>query len=209
MDQYVHQSVEWLVAQMMKKTFFMLAVVCAAVCCLSACTNEYDALNAMLNADYSKIVITVTDTFDENTRLQSEYIMCFSENETTVNYTVEKFAIIGDSFDNLITDVKTVLTGEAVIRDGVIVSVNGDDVNLPALVTKRGLNFKKRYFENVQLTGLYLEADVKNASGFLGIGLTCSNMKVQATFLKVFDNICITYTSESGNQVEYKYVFTL
>ena len=196
-------------AQMMKKPIIMLAAVCAAACCLSACTNEYDALNAMLDADYSQIVITVTDAFDENTRLQSEYVINFSESETTVNYTVEKFVAIGDSLDALLTDTKTVLTGEAVIQGGVIVSVNGDETDLPALVTKRGLNFKKRYFQNAQLTGVYLEADVKNASGFLGSDLSYTNMKVRATFFNVFENIRITYTSESGNEVEYNYVFTI
>ena len=197
----------------MKKKWIMFAAVCAFSCCLGlvGCdmgsnTGEYDALNAMLDADYSQIVLTVTDTFDKNTSLTSEYTVKYSTDTITVTYTVERFNEA--SLDNPSTDIKTTLTGEAVIEDGAIVSRSGDDIKLPVDIAKPRLTFNKKYFENVNLTGVNLKADVKNADAFLGSQVSCTGMKVSATFLDVFYNINISYTSAGGNKVEYKYVFT-
>lgn len=196
----------------MKKHIFMLAAVGVAACCLGACTtepavNEYDVLNDMLNKSYSQIVLTVTDTFDENTWLTSEYIMEYSDSGVTVNYSVEKFDKIDASLDGPLENVKTILTGEVVIENGIVISDN-DDVNITADIAEIGLNFNGDYFDNAQLEDMSLKADVKNVSAFLGSQLTCTDMKVQATFLMVFYNIKITYTSESGSKVEYNYAFT-
>lgn len=200
----------------MKKLILKSLAACAAVCCLGACNplekesaiNQFDALNAMLNASYSQIVITVTDSFDEHTALNSKYIIQYSEDCITVNYTVEKFSAL--TLDEPLTDMKTTFIGEAVIKDGVMTIVNGDDIHLTAAdIVKTGLTFKEEYFENTQLSGIYLKADVKNPSAFLGSQLSCTDMKVDATFLEVFYDILITYVSDNGNKVEYKYIFTI
>lgn len=197
----------------MKKQVFNIAAVCTAVCCLGACTvekqsSEYDALNEMLNATYSQVVITVTDTFDESASLNSEYIIHYQDSGIKVYYTVEKFAEIDDSLESLLSDMKTTLTGEMTIKSGSVVSVNGDDIGLTADMTKGGFSFKEEYFEDAQLSGVYLKADVKDASAFFGHGINCTDMKVQATFLDVFYDIQVTYTSEMGSKVEITYTFT-
>lgn len=199
----------------MKKSIILIASVCAAACCFGACennvadTSQYDQLNEMLNASYSQIVLTVENTFDEHTSLKSEYVINYSESVVTVNYTVEKFATIEADLDGTLSDIKTTLVGEAKIKDGVVFFVEGDDISLTADIAQPGLTFKKEYFENVDLTGVYLMADVKNASAFLGSQITCTDMHVKATFLEVFYNIDITYTSAGGSQVAYSYAFTL
>ena len=200
----------------MKKRIFTIAAVCAAVCCLGACAehkepvkDELEALNAMLKADYSQIVLTVTDTFDETASLTSEYTFTYSGDTVTVAYTVERFAGADDMMNDPLGSLKTTLTGEAVIKDGVIVSLNGDDVGLTADNVRLGLTFKAEYFEVTEISGVRFTADVKNVRGFLDWTLPCTNMKVRATFLEVFYDIQITYTSAIGSNVEYKYVFTL
>lgn len=200
----------------MKKSILILAA-CLAALSLSACSGnggpsasaQYNSLNEMLKADYSEIDITVSDTFDTDIFLKSEYKINFSADETTVSYTVEKFLPAGDTLDGPIDLDKTVLKGEAVIKDGVIVSVDGDDVNLSADIAVTGMSFKPGYFKNAEITGMTLRADVKDPSGFLGYELTCSGMRIEADFLDAFYFIDITYTSEIGSQVEYRYDFTL
>ena len=187
----------------------MIATLLTAIFALAACggkASEYNKLNEMLDASYSKIELTVTDTFGDLS-LESKYTIRYSDSGITVGYTVEKFAEV--TLDNPSTGLKTTLTGEAVIEDGVVVSVNGDDIGLGADIAKTGLTFKKEFFKKAELTDSRLKADVKDASGFLGTQLTCTDMKVEAAFGDVLYNINIVYTSEGGNEVKYAYVFTL
>ncbi len=194
----------------MKKMIFVLAAVCAAVCCLGACgkseSDSYDSLDEMMKMSYSQIDVSVTNTFDENTSLKSEYKVSYSGNSITVTYEVEKFSAF--ELDGPLPGFKTTMKGEAVIENGTIVSVNGDEVDLPATVMKPGFTFKKKYFADATLTDAYFIADVKEPNRFFDTNIPCSNMKVKATFLEVFHDIRITYTSERGSEVEYKYLFT-
>ena len=198
----------------MKKQFLAFAAIGVAVCCLGACAKktdngdnaEYDALNTMLKVDYSKIELTVTNTYDEDTSLESKYLMTYSDTRITVEYSVERFIEI--SLDNPSAEVKTTLTGVAVIKDGDI-SFTGDDVGITSEIANPKLTFKKDYFKDAQLTDMYLIADVKNASAFLGSQLKCTDMKVKAIFLDVFYEIQISYVSEIGSKVEYAYTFNI
>ena len=193
---------------MKKIPVIMTLCVAAAVCggCATESTKEYDELNAKLNLNYSQIVLTVNNTVDEGSVLTSEYTMKFTEGEVKVNYSVERFAEV--SLDSATTG-KTTVVGEAKIADGKVTYVSGENVNLDVLKTGTGLNFKKEYFNNIDLTGIYLIADVTNPTGFMGSPLTCSEMKVRATFLEVFFDIRISYLAQSGNSVEYIYNFSL
>lgn len=190
----------------MKKKIFAVAVACAAALSLGACTtasDEYAPLNAMLDLSYSKIILTVTDTFDESAFLTSEYVLEYSDGGVTVKYSVERFTEI--SIDAPAASNKITLKGEALIKDGAV--TGGENVNLPATIADTGLTFKGEYFENAELEGTYLKADVKNVSGFMGADIVCSDMKVFATFLDSFYEITVTYTGENGNAVECGYQF--
>ena len=199
----------------MKKQLFALAAIGVAVCCLGACKptepvfqnpDEYDVLNTMLNANYSHIEITLTETVDEDTSLTSIYSIAYSETEITVEYSVEKFNTI--ELDKPTTELKTTLTGVAIIV-GSFISVMGDDVGIDADIARVGLTFKKAYFENDILSDDSFHADVKNVSGFWGSQVTCSNMKIATNFGEAFNDINIQYLSESGNKVEIKYIFNI
>lgn len=198
----------------MKKQFLAFAAIGVAVCCFGACAkntdnggnDEYDALNTMLKADYSQIALTVTNTYDEDTSLKSEYTITYSDTQITVKYSVEKFVEI--SLDNPSAEVKTTLTGVAIIKDGDI-TFTGDDAGITADIAYPGLTFKKSYFKNAQYADMYLIADVTNASAFLGSQLKCTDMKVKAIFLDVFHEIQISYVSEIGSKVEYAYTFNI
>ncbi|MDE6586287.1 MAG: hypothetical protein K2K80_06380 [Clostridia bacterium] len=193
-----------------KKLSPVIAALCITAAVFSGCnTNhntQYDELNAMLDVNYSKVVLTVTDTFGADAVLVSEYTIKFSDDGMTVNYSVERFSEVSLDF---VPSLKTTLVGEALVADGKVTYVQGDEVNMDALTTGTGFDFKEEYFDNIDLTGVYLMADVNNPSGFIGSSLTCTEMKVKATFLKIFYDIKITYRSQSGNQVECLYVFSL
>ena len=193
----------------MKKLILTIAAAgCAAACCLGACSckkggSRYDNLNKMLSADYSQICLTVTNTIDEDTSLKSEYKMIYFASEIKVEYTVERFSSL--SLGDPSTDLKTVLTGTAVIKDGEI--SGGEEVGLTASIAYPKFSFNGSYFNNADLTDSTLKADVSNPSAFLGVAVSCTDMKVSAQFSNVFYNIEVSYTKD-GKKVENKYVFT-
>lgn len=197
----------------MKKGLLSITSICLAACFIGACstpgkntTDEYDFLNKMLNLNYSQLEITITETVNENTSLNSEYVITYSESMIKVEYSVERFNEVG--LDNPSTELKTTLSGLAVIISG-IVSVVGDDVDINANIAKVGLTFKKEYFENDVLSDGNFEADVKKVDSFIGSHVVFSDMKVVATYGEAFNNINITCTSETENKVNFTYVFKI
>lgn len=199
----------------MKKTIFAIAAACAATACLSACNlscdgnkpsyNYYDAINDMLNASYSKIDISVTNTFDTDTELVSTYEMIYAGDEITVNYSIERFT--GISLDTAGTE-KSVTTGTASIKNGAVVS---DDKQMLEVIPGTKFSFKAEYFTNVNedIIDMMFQADVLNPSGFMGTEIKCTDMKVNAEYLNVFSEMEVTYTGDAGNSVKIVYNFTV
>ena len=193
----------------MKKSILLITAVCAASCALSACgkkkVNAYDNLNSMVEASYSQVTISVNNTFtQEDVTLESVYTLIYNKDQVTVQYKVERFND-GLSLDSPDTDVKTTLSGTAVIVGDSV--TGGNDVGLTADIASLSFEFKEEYFANVTIGESQLTADVTNTSGFLGTKLTCTNMKVNAQFSDVFESITITY-KQGLNEVEYSYIFT-
>ncbi len=198
----------------MKKSIFAMAAACAAAACLSACNmscndnntpyDHYDAINTMFNASYSKIAVTVTTTLDSDMELTSTYNMTYSGDEVTVNYSIERFTDI--SFDNASVE-KTVTTGVAKVKNGEIIS---DDKGMLDVVPETKFSFKKEYFSNVNeaVIDMFLQADVTNPSGFMGIKTPCTDMKINAEYFTVFNKMEITYKGQDGISVKIDYVFT-
>lgn len=194
------------------KKFLLTAALCLPLCLFSACdvgelseTDGYAMLNDMLGAVYSQITLTVTDTFDEETFLKSEYVITYTDGAANVRYRVERFAELGGETET--EDIKTVLTGQAVMKDGKLQPVEGDAPDVSPNFTG-GLAFKAEYFENADLGEVYLQADVKDPAAFLGDpALSCDDMHVEAVFLDLFISIEIVYTAEDGSRVECVYEF--
>ncbi len=204
----------------MKKLVFMLTAVCVALFTFTACANDnYEKLNDMLELDYSKIVITVKDTFfedlplsdfNEEISLTSKYEITYSNGDTAnVHYTVEQFAQIDGMVvdENLATPKK--LEGDAVIKNGELVSKTDDGVWLPTQILDDGLDFEKEYFKNADFGDGHFVADVINPSAFMGTSIVCTEMRAGAGFSGSFDNIVITYKSDGGNKVKIIYDFYL
>ena len=194
----------------MKKKWIMAAVCAAAVAAvvLGGCgDDDYAFLNDMLKADYSEVVLTVTDTFDAQTSLTSVYTISYEDARVTVSYRVEEFAPLGLTGGS--ADFKRVRTGKAAIEGGEVTVLEGEDVGLDAAVAERGFTFREGYFQNAELTGSYLSADVKDPGAFLGTATDCTDMHLWATFFECFYTIEISYTSASGSAVEIAYEFTL
>ena len=202
----------------MKKLIALICAVCALVCVLTACgepknpdpspdssvKDEYDNLNSMLALSYSEIEITVDNTFtEEDITLESVYTVKYAQSKITVEYKVERFAEI--SFENPTGGLKTVLSGTAEIKDGVI---SQNDAGITADIATLSINFKEEYFENAELTSMYFKAGVKDASGFMGTDINCTDMRAEATFLDCFYDLTVSY-KQAGHEVEYKYLFTL
>ena len=195
----------------MKKRILLFSAVCAAACALSGCNlfgnnsnDEYAAINAMLAADYSCIKISITNDFtDEDITLKSEYTVKYSQSEINIQYSVQRFSEI--SLEKPNEGPVTTYEGTAKIVDGVI--SGGEEVGLTASIASLSITFKKDYLENVDMTGMYIQADVKDASGFLGTDISCTDMKVNAEFFTCFENMTISY-KQSGRSVKYEYVFT-
>lgn len=197
----------------MRVKFFAAALLCAGVCLCTACepkpSDGYEALNEMLRARYSEVVITVTDTFAEGIFLKNEFEIVLSE-PVSVHYRMERFAELGGLGGEELPagGTKTLTEGDAVYRGGALLSDSGG--MLPGALPSGGMEFREEYFSDADLTGIYLKADVKDAGAFLGDpSLKCEDMKVSATFLEVFYDITVTFTSESGVKVEYRYDFRL
>lgn len=201
----------------MKKRILILAAMCAAACGLAACentdnsgaSNEYASFNEMLKADYSQITLTVTNTFEDNSSLSSEYKIKYFADGVIVEYSVEKFTVIDPSLDNPSTELKTTLTGEVQIVDGEISVTEGAEIEITADIARIGFDFREEYFENTVLSNVLFQANVKDPSAFFGTQLDCTDMKVVVNFGEFLDNIRISYKSADNSKVEYKYIFTI
>lgn len=196
-------------------TAFAACSACVVAAGLSGCkscgddesVSAYDKIQNILAKNYSQIVLTVTDTFDEETSLASTYTLNYGENDVTVEYSVEQFTSL--SLDAANPQFKTVKTGSVVIKDGVVVKQSGDSTVFSYdLVSAGGLNFKEEYFSSVIINDVSFKADIINPSGFFGTTVACSNAKINSIYADFMAEMVVTYTSASGHSVEYEYKFT-
>lgn len=202
----------------MKKSIFAILAVftaCAAAAGVSGCKScdddegpdAYGKIQGLLDKNYSQITLTVTDTFSEELSLVSAYTVSYGESDVTVEYSVENFTSL--SLDASDPQLKTVKKGSVVIKDGVVVKQSGDsNVFSYDLVSAGGLNFKEEYFSAVTVNDVTFKADVTNPSGFFGVTLACSEMKINSIYADYLAEIVVTYTSSGGHAVEYEYKFT-
>ena len=195
---------------MKKKLILAIAAVGAAAACFGACGknnggfNHYDEINKLFNLDYSKIEVTVTDTFDADTVLVSTYTVTYSGDVITVVYNIEEPTGISMETGALET---TKYTGTATINNGVV----DDSVGKLKIDSTAKITFKASYFSNVNeaLLDIKLDADVKNPSAFMGTQIACTDMHVVADYFDSFSSMEITYTGEKQNSVKINYIFTV
>lgn len=194
----------------MKKYIVIAIITVVLALTLCACTvnininqADYDKLTSMLDATYSGWTLTVK-TSSSNVELENKFVITKEAEHTTIEYKIEELGLLSMDSDS---EFKVEHKGSAVVKDGKIVSLNGEevDVQLEKLETI-GLTFKSDYFENVKMTDSAIQADVKDPSGFLGTDISCTDMKLVAGFGSSFNYIRITYKA-NGADVEYNYEF--
>lgn len=201
----------------MKKSYFILsacALSLAGMCAFAGCgpgngNDNYAKLNSMLQCGYSQITLTVTDSFGVGAQLDSAYTFSYFGDLVKVEYSVERFAQIDSSLTAAPEELKTTLKGDAIVMNGELLGVHGDDVGITEEIVRIGLNFKADYFVDAEFTETHFAADVSDPSSFIGSDITCTGMKAEAVFMETFTSITINYTSEMGGNVQIKYEFTL
>jgi len=166
--------------------FVMIISIASAVLCFSSCKTDerYQMLEEMTKLQYKQIVMEVSSKAE--VELSAKFTSDFDGEKTTLNYTYDRVAkaeLVDGVYVIPDTYIET-LTGNATVKDGKIISQNGDaiDVELEKL-SKAGFSFNALYFENASLGGDTFSADVINPKGFTGnASLRCMNMKVKIVF---------------------------
>ena len=194
----------------MKKIFTIVLFTVIAVLTFCGCekgnTNkvDYDMLTQKLSVDYSGWTLTVTTKKDDVT-LTDKFTVKNDSVQTEIEYTIETLGEL--SFDND-SEFITRKSGNAVIKDGKVQTINGDEVSLDIeKLTNIGLTFKAEYFSNAVFSDTSFSATVIKPSDFMGEQLSCTNMAVSSTFEAKFSQINITYTSDNGAKIVCNYSF--
>lgn len=202
---------------MKKKLFLVTLCLLLTVVCLTGCavnTKFFEKINKLLDADYSKLDITVTvSDVDDVDELISEFNVEYGANDTSkVNFNIRRLATIPS--DGTIPDsyIKT-YQGSATVTNNQVVSVSGDvpqDVKLEDVADCK-LKFSDKYFANVKVTDNTLTAKVTKPQGFLGqANFTCKEdtMVVSVEYGEFINSIRIQYVSVNGSTVALMYTFT-
>lgn len=194
----------------MKKIFKIILFTVIAVLTLCGCEKvninkaDYNSLTQKLSSDYSGWTLTVTTKKDDVT-LTDIFTVKNSDAQTEIEYTLETLSEL--SFDGD-SEFITKKSGTAVIKDGKVQTINGDEVSLDIeKLTNIGLTFKAEYFGNAKFSDTSFSATVKNPSGFIGKSLTCTDMTVYASFADKFTKINIIYTADNGAKIVCNYSF--
>lgn len=193
----------------MKKLFKIILFTVIAVLTFCGCEKasvkvDYNSLTKKLNSDYSGWSLTVKTKKDDVT-LTDVFAVKKSDAQTEIEYTLETLSEL--SFDND-GEFITKKSGSAVIKDGKVVTENGDEVviEIEELATL-GLSFKAEYFGNAKYSDTSFSATVVKPSSFLGKSLNCTDMTVYASFSDKFTKINIMYTAENGAKIDCTYSF--
>lgn len=196
----------------MKKSICILIVVLCLLMVLCACNilptadKNINALNDKLAANYTGWTIKVT-TIKSDVTLTNQFVVTKRDADFKVEYTLEELTEI--SIDKPTADFKTVISGTAIVKNGQVVSIDGDDVVLPVEnLDTIGLKFSNSCLSDVALTSTALVANVSSPKDFIGKDIETTDMKVSAVFTdSAFEYISISYTAQDGASVTIRYTF--
>lgn len=200
----------------LKKMLCVAVLAMVLVCALCACNSTaiYSKLGGMCDAEYNKIHITIKTEMGGDT-LTSTYDVSVYENMTCLDYSLQRFATFDTAMDEdiIVAPENRIETIAGSIEiDGTEVSqVSGTPIDIDesklANISKVNLHFGYLYFEKASYTNQTFEAKVKNPSAFMDYQvLTCTDMKVKATFTTKFESILITYTEDGAkNTITYTF----
>lgn len=195
----------------MKKSIFVLAACALSACLFSSCAlkaNEayYDNLNEIIGQSYSEISLKVTNTFDEESKLVSDFVVTYGDNQAKVTYSVEELLPVSIEEAN---DWKKTTAGTVLVVNGEITQVDGEAAQFPfEQLTDVGLNFSSEYFSDVQLNAGMFSGTVTSPAAFFGVeSFSAKDMKVYVSYTDVCQYIMVNFTALDGSAVKYFYQF--
>ena len=200
----------------MKKAIATLLASAMLMLLLTACvaltpaeppeqTSNVERIAELAAKSYSSITLDVT-TVTDGVRLSASYTLT----QDRVSYSIEKlntFPTDGNAAE-LSPSYKTTLTGEAVIENGVLKTLDGEAVDLPSYDELRGgFHFDESNFKNVVDSATSFQADVISPSGFFGASVNVSNLKVSVSYSEsAITQIDLSYQTErSAVQTQYTF----
>lgn len=210
----------------MKKKIFLVALIfVVAIFVLTACDltgskndeeDVYTKLNKMTEETYDKIDLGISTTY-KNYTLNSKFFASVAQNGTMVTYSVERLATIEqDENGQYVMPEEQIATskGSATIKNGKIVEIAGDKVDIPVeSLDKISLKFSEEFFSSA-LDGIengknVFKATVTNPVSFTGnIDFDGKDMTVDIVYgEKKFEKVSINYTSKNGALVKVVYSF--
>jgi hypothetical protein len=173
-------------------------------------TINYAKYSAMISKDFDSFTLKVTTKLDDDT-LNGQYTVETVTAGKKITYSYQKInEIIEENGEYVFPEeYKSTLNGELLINGNVILSQNGEDLNLPFdKISSIGLEFEADFFENVTQTDKSFSATVVNPSGYVGRTLSCTQMTTTLRFIEdTLIKLEISYLSEHGASVYIEYSF--
>lgn len=157
-----------------------------------ATQTVYEKLNELSSRPYDQILLTVTTTTG-GTVLKADYNMTADR----VVYAVEQLneLQIDGQFEDTPPPYKRTVNGTAVVKNGEIVKVNEDAVNLPAYREMKGaFHFAAGYLDDLTAESGRMTAGISDVSSFLGTDKTMDHASITVIYNDAaFEEITIHY----------------
>ena len=159
----------------------------------------YSRLAGLADKSYDLIILDITST-TAHVSLGARYELSSDE----VRYSVERLNKI--SIDDIASNpasYKTTLTGVATVKNGVIVSLNGDDVDLPEYTELKGLfTFDEKCFCEVKDEGGVFTADIVNPDSFFARDVDVTDARISVVYTDdAFISITLSYKTSAATVV--------
>ena len=143
----------------------------------------FEQLQVRADAEYQALTLKIV-TKKAGQTLESVFdVTEMDGNSASITYTIQQFGTFSPT-NPLPENFIETKVGQATLQDGVITSLDGEELSLSfsAFTTNR-ISFKSEYFENVEKTANGMTADIANPDGFLsGAGLVGENAKLTVIY---------------------------
>lgn len=168
-----------------------------------------EKMNTLVKNRPANVALKITTTTGDLS-LTADYTV----SDTAVTYKVEQYSVFPDiygdvDFGSISESYKTTLEGSAVIANGAVTQIDGENVQIPTYDALTGnFTFAVANLSNVQDAGGVFSADVKTAADFLGeSAANVTNVKVSATYTSAaISTMTITYKT-AASSVTLAYTF--
>lgn len=198
---------------MIKKIICVVSIFAFLVCttgCLEDDVVNQDSLVCELLQDLSEKSYLSTEisivTTTEFAQLSANYFVT----QNNVTYSIEQLNLLPscEDINGLLQDYKTLITGEAVIKDGEVIELDGNSITLPSDNELMGkFNFDEKNFQNIVVESGLLTADVISPSQFYGTAVDMQDVKIAVKYSETsIEEIVVSYETEKSTvQAVYEF----